>query len=292
MEAPATAAHAFERPKKKPAPRFVYEHSDPVVKGFLARLYALATLQCIFIALCVQWATVDSATLFEVTPGSSTSIAVRANFWVLAVSFAFAVIMLAMMFMWPAVTYLFPVNIALLVVYSLALAYLIASFGPDSRFRTLVLHVLWISILIMVLLLIYCLLPWGGYSFVAAGLFSLLMLVLVGTIVLMLDPDEYAWNWKWLDDQNAWNDTGAAYTASGLWLSLLGCLFFSLYLQWCLREAHRSHEPWDYVACAFQFNTGVVMSLVVLITGVSTLVTNATSVLSGVVNARIRLRGN
>ncbi len=282
---------AFVRPTKKPPPRFVCEHSDAVIKGFLARLYAFATLQCAFIALCVQWATVNSSTLLEIAPArDSGSIAVRANFWVLAVSVLVAAVTLGMMVLFPAFTYMFPVNMALLVVYSLSLAYNIASFGPDSRFRMLVLHVLWISLLIMVLLLIYCLLPWGGYSFIAASLFSLLVLVLVGAAVLLLDPEEYAWNWKWLDDDSAWNDAGAAYTASGLWLSLLGCLFFSFYLQWCLRESCQTHEPWDYVASAFRFNTNVVMSLIVLITGVATVVTNATTALSTVVNARIRLR--
>lgn len=276
----------FEPPKKPPPKRFVHEFGGEVVKGFLARVYAFVILEFLLIMAMIQWAT-PSETLFDPNSDLPT---IHSNVWVLIVAIVIAAVLLLIMSCSTRITQLYPVNLVLLLVYLVSLAYLVAAVGPDSTLRQVVLHAMGICTLLVLLLFLYTLQPWGGYSFVVASIFCVLVLVLAGIVLILADPSEYAWNWHWLGDETlAWQQD-SVYTSAGVWLGLAGALIFSCYLQYVLYTCCSDKEPHRYIEAAFFLNTAVIAWLAFLLIGLAATVGKATAVVSSILNARVRFR--
>jgi FtsH-binding integral membrane protein len=278
----------MEKPKKAPEPRFVCEHPKPIRRAFLCRIYGLAIVQLALIAVCVMWATSGTSPLFEHEDADGLLPEMNGHPWVFASALAVVLLLLIVMSCWKSLTQLFPLNLFLLLLFAVAVAYMIASIA-DAYNRLVVMHTLLIILLILVALMIYCALPGFprlGYSFLVASLFILVVIVLVAAVLIVAEPEEFLWNWQWLKEKDAWKPHGAAYNAAGAYVALAGALVFSIYLQFILYGMTQTKEPWDYISAAFWFNANAALVAGTSMGLVGSTMQKGASVVGGMVSSR------
>jgi FtsH-binding integral membrane protein len=182
---------------------------------------------------------------------------------ILIVSGCFVFVIILVMFCFEnTLGRMWPVNLVLLALFTLASAYLLTSLASMYQ-SPMVGDIVLLLTGVLALQVLYAALPCCGYSFLISSVIALVAMMGVALILILPNPDAYLFrwdvNWTWALTENAERDH--AIDAISLWLILLLVLLIAWMFQYNLWSLTRKMEPGQHVQSAYSLYIEVLLLL-------------------------------
>ena len=260
------------------APRYVREFGDVRLrKRFLFRLLMPSCMTIALWILAVRWATSDELELGRrqwlesmVVEGAAEPalptdwddehelfVNLAGHPYVMIASVVLLGLVLLLVMCVRSVVRKTPVNLLLWAMFMLCTAYLLSSVASTYN-RAIVMHLLALLLLMLLPIALFCgLSSWCchgkhelDYWHPVGALWIVMAVAVVGLAVILPHADEYLNDWAWLQDKNAWRLPSHAYSASGVWVTMVLAIGFGFYVLWCIYWIECDTRPDDWLAAS------------------------------------------
>lgn len=259
--------------KTSTKPAKVHDCDASVQKRHIAGVYLILIGQLIVINIAVSWNAIVHAQSTRVSLDGQMIRFIDEQERVvhpIITIVAIVVVLLTLLVMFvlaDSVGRLWPVNLLLLAVFTVATACLFVALVGNEPAPFLVDTIMLVTILFGVQL-IYAWLPCLPYSFLVSGIISLICTVTVAAWFIASNPNAFLMNWNidytWiLPTNNGQRD--AALDSVFVWITLLITLIFVWLFQWQLYRLSFEMEPSQHVQCTFFLFVYVMMTFVFLL---------------------------
>lgn len=267
-------------------------------KRYVQRVLLILLIQLGVLNLAVAWyfyATVfDSALGSRGIPTAQAALDSASHPVILIVSIGVVLVIWALMYIWADdIAGVWPVNVLLLTLFTLASAYVLVAICAESNVPTAVANTVFLVTLLVLVQLLYASLPCcRTYSFTVATVLTCLVIAILAAWFIVPATREardaylFRWNvdWDWAFTQDN-TKRDLALNSVSLWVTLLLTLFFAALFQyqlWSLTRRRGKHidDPMgDPITGAFELYVYMAMLFVFAVQTAATIVQTATGYL-------------
>lgn len=266
-----------------PKPTKVHECDSRKRKRYIAGVQLIILCQLFVIDVAIWWFQISTeSTLWNVVDErslgythltSTTTAPLGAGVYVreghgIALGVAIVAVLLIMILMYvcsDSVARLWPLNLLLLVLFTLASAYLLVVLVANTQNSPLIADTALLITIIFLVQVVYSWMPCCGYSFWVASLLATLCAAGVAAWLILPHPDAYLFQWdiriSWIlsDSVQARDDAISAVT---FWLTLFAALLFIYLCQYQLWALTYKVEPDQIVDSAFLLYVSIMLTFV------------------------------
>lgn len=247
-------------------------------KKFVAGVQLIILCQLLVIDLAIWWFEINSSsTLWNVVADEWTWVDVRGTYNVeswqreghpIALAIAIGLVLLIMVLMYicsDSVARLWPLNLLLLILFTLATAYLLVALIATSATSPLIADTAILITIIFFVQVVYSWIPCLGYSFWMSCILATICAAGVAVWLILPHPDAYLFQW---DIRITWilpgdnNDRDQAVHAVTFWITLLATLIFIYLCQYQLWALTYKVEPNQIVDSAFLLYVSIMVTFV------------------------------